>query len=137
MQSLVFLLMVLRRMALIQRSVVCSVQKFPHKRHSAKVRMAHDLLNPLKDTHDALSLGSTHWFSPPSSSNKQNKLLILFPAMTIHSLKLCSDPHGLSTALDEDSSFLMSRALRVVWGSLDILWGAARRATHRRARGQE
>ena len=54
----------------------CSVQKFPHKRHSAKVKMAHDLLNPHKDMHDASSLGSIHWFSSPGSSDKQNKLLI-------------------------------------------------------------
>lgn len=76
MQSLVSSLMVLRRMALIQRSVVCSVQKFPHKRHSAKVRMAHDLLHPHKDMHDASSLGSIHWFPSPGSSSKQIKLLI-------------------------------------------------------------
>ena len=76
MQSLVFSLMVLRKMALIQWCVVCSVQKFPHKRHSAKVRTAHDLLNPHKDMHDASSLGSIHWLPSPSSSSKQIKLLI-------------------------------------------------------------
>lgn len=58
--------------------------------------------------------------------------------MTIQSLKLGNDPRGLSTALNEDSSFLMSPALReIVWGSLDILWGAARQATRHRAGGQE
>ena len=74
---------------------------------------------------------------PQAPQVNRSNFSSLFPEMTICSLKLCSDLRGLSTALDEDSSFLMPPALReVVWGSLDILWGAARQATHCRAREQ-
>jgi len=75
---------------------------------------------------------------PQAPQVNRSNFSSLFPEITIRSLKLCSHLHGLSTALDEDSLFLMSPVLReVVWGSLDILWGAARQATRHRARRQE